>query len=580
MTENTSGRTTLRGLGVSDGLAMAPIRMLRAQFYQPDSGTDHRIDLEQSRFESATEEVRKEIGRIKISADGRHNEWTVEILESHLFFLEDPEFIGGVTRLFELGYQAEFAVSRVRDDLISMLEHSNSELMRERAADVRDICGRIIRSLRGEKSSNPLVCDGPLILAADDLPPLDALSMDPRYVKAVITEKGGPNGHSAIVARSLGIPAVAAVPGLLTAVSEGVTAVVDGCAGSVELNPAESRCREVARIIAAAEKRRNHLKQFHDEPGLSRDGRHLVLYANAPPGGDTKAAKKNGAEGVGLYRTEFLYMESSVSPDEDTQCEVYRRVLREMEGRPVIFRTLDAGGDKGIPYLDFPKEANPFLGLRGIRYSLERPDLFHIQLRALLRAGFGSELFIMFPMISVPDELEKARSCVEKAADELKREGIDYNGKPLLGMMVEVPSAALNADVFSRRADFFSIGTNDLIQYVMAADRMSPQLASLYRCADPAVLKLIDGTVQAAHSSGIKVSICGEAGSNPLFLPLLLGLGLDAISMNPPLIPAAKESLSRLDFEECRLLANECLQCGCADAAEKLLGEFNCSLPR
>lgn len=577
MTESL-GENILRGVGVSDGLAMASIRITESIRCEPDTGTGHDAAQEQSRFEVASEEVRAEIELIKAAANGRHDEWTAEIFESHLFFLEDPEFAAGITRLLDAGHGAEFAVNQVRDDLASMLENSGSELMSERAADVRDICDRLIRSLQGEKAKDPRAFDQPIIWVAEDLLPLDALSMDPQYVKAVVTEKGGPNGHGAIVARSLGIPAVVAVPGLLFAVKEGVTAVVDGGAGLIELNPLESRREEVHRLIAENEARRKRLGRFRDEAGRSRDGRSLALYAHADPGGNAASARENGAEGIGLFRTEFLYMSSASPPNEDAQYDVYRSVLSEMDGRPVIFRTLDAGGDKGIPYLEFPEETNPFLGLRGIRYTLSRPDLFIIQLRALLRAGYEHELRIMFPMVAVLEEVKKAREFVEKAMAELRTEGLEHNANPLLGMMVEVPSVALNAASFANHVDFFSIGTNDLIQYTMAADRMSPHVASLYRPADPAVLMLIDRTVRAAHEGEISVSLCGEMGSNPDFLPLLLGLELDAVSINGPLIPAAKESLSRLDFKACRSLAKQCMECGSSDEAEKLLGNFKRSL--
>jgi phosphotransferase system enzyme I (PtsI) len=552
---------TLQGIPASPGIAVGPVFRFRARDLRIERTAVLDRVAETARFQSALAEARDQLAGVQARAAEASGPQEAAIFETHALMLEDPELIERVEHeIATHGVNAEAALHDAVKTYAQVLAGLDDEYLRARAADVRDVARRVLRILVGYAESPTEGLAVPSVILARDLTPSDTVMLDKSLVLGFCTAEGGATSHSAILARSLGLPAVVgAGPGVVQ-VSDGTNVVLDGGAGTVLIEPPEELVRGYRERQGTAERAAVHARRNATEPAVTRDGHRVEVVANIGSVADAHAAILAGAEGVGLLRTEFLYLERTQLPDEEEQYEAYRAILGVFGDRPVVLRTLDAGGDKEIAYLGLAGEPNPFLGLRAIRLCLARPDLFRPQLRAALRAGAAGNLKLMFPMVATLAELRAARALLAACRAELVAEGRPVAKAMEVGIMVEVPSAAVLADRFAPEVDFFSIGTNDLSQYTLAADRTNARVSRLADAFHPAVLRLVRGVVEAAHARGKWVGLCGELASEPLALPLLLGLGLDELSMSAPAIPAAKEMLRSLNRQEARALAAEALE--------------------
>jgi phosphotransferase system enzyme I (PtsI) len=445
------------------------------------------------------------------------------------------------------------------DMFVSMFESMDNEYMKERAADIRDVTKRVIGHLLGVEIPNPSMISEEVIIIAEDLTPSDTAQLNRQYVLGFTTDIGGRTSHSAIMARSMEIPAVVGTKTATADIKNGDIVIVDGIDGDVIVNPSEDVIAGFEKKKAQYEVQKAEWAKLVNEETVTKDGQHVELAANIGTPDDVRGVLENGGEAVGLYRTEFLYMGRDQLPTEDEQFEAYKAVLERMEGKPVVVRTLDIGGDKELPYLNLPKEMNPFLGFRAIRLCLEEQDIFRTQLRALLRASTFGNLKIMFPMIAVVDEFRQAKAILLEEKQKLVNEGVQVSDHIEIGMMVEIPSTAVLADQFAKDVDFFSIGTNDLIQYTMAADRMNERVSYLYQPYNPAILRLVTLVIEAAHKEGKWVGMCGEMAGDPLAIPVLLGLGLDEFSMSATSILPARSLIKNLSKEEAASFKEEIL---------------------
>jgi phosphocarrier protein FPr len=492
-----------------------------------------------------------------------------------LLFLEDPATLDATReRIFSESLNAEAAWQRETAALSAAYGALDDEYMRARAADIEDVGQRVLRRLMGVEPPSLNFAE-PSILIAADLTPSDTARLDPQRVLAICTELGGATAHSAILARALGIPAVVGLGHDIWSVAEGQRVAVDGDGGLLWPEPDEARLAVFAARRDAWLESQRRAKAAGQVAAVTLDGRAVEVAANIGSPNDVGPALEFGAEGVGLFRTEYLFMDRAEAPTEEEQLAAYRRAARLVGDRPLIIRTLDVGGDKPLPYLDLGEEANPFLGWRAIRFCLERPDIFLPQLRAILRSSAGElaprNVKIMFPMVGTVAEVRAAKAMLAAARDELRGAGTPFNEDLEVGIMIEVPSAVAIADQLAREVSFFSIGTNDLTQYVMAADRGNARVAGLASAFQPAVLRLVRDAAEAAHAAGIWIGMCGELAGNPLATPILLGLGLDELSMSAPAIPAVKEGVRRLTMADARRIADEALAADSAEAVVALL---------
>jgi len=440
-----------------------------------------------------------------------------------------------------------------------MFEQMDNEYMKERAADIRDVTKRVLAHLLGVQLPNPSMIAEEVIIVAEDLTPSDTAQLNRNFVKGFTTNIGGRTSHSAIMARSMEIPAVVGTKTATEEITNGDFVIVDGLKGEVHINPTPELIADYRKVHEDYEVQKAEWAKLVNEPTLTNDGHHVELAANIGIPNDLKGVIENGGEGVGLYRTEFLYMGRDQLPSEEEQFESYKAVLKGMAGKPVVVRTLDIGGDKELPYLDLPKEMNPFLGFRAIRLCLEEQGIFRTQLRALLRASSFGNLKIMFPMIATLDEFRAAKTILEEEKEKLLSEGQTVAEKIELGIMVEIPSTAILADQFAKEVDFFSIGTNDLIQYTMAADRMNQRVSYLYQPYSPSILRLVKMVIDAAHAEGKWAGMCGEMAGDETAIPVLLGLGLDEFSMSATSILKARSQIKNLKKSDMEKLAQEVL---------------------
>lgn len=562
----------ISGIAASAGVAIAAAFKLEHPDYTVKQQHAKDPEVELQRLEDALTTSIQELEAIKARTHQELGAKKAEIFESHLLILNDPELLTPVRdKIASDRVTAEFALDETAKQFISMFENMKSAYLRERAADMRDVTKRVLTHLLGLTYVNPADISQEVIVVAEDLTPSDTAQLNRNYVKGFTTNIGGRTSHSAIMARSLEIPAVVGTKDVLSQVQSGDMVIVDGLDGEIIINPTPE-------VIAEYEdKRDRHLRQIEEWKKLrdlgtvSKDGVHVELAANIGTPNDVTGVLENGGEGVGLYRTEFLYMGRTELPSEDVQFQAYKTVLEKMEGKPVVVRTLDIGGDKELPYLDLPKEMNPFLGFRAVRLCLDRQDIFRTQLRALLRASVYGNLRIMFPMIATLDEFRQAKALLEEEKEKLIAEGMAVSDSIQLGIMVEIPSTAVLADMFAKEVDFFSIGTNDLIQYTMAADRMNERVSYLYQPYNPAILRLVKMVIDAAHNEGRWVGMCGEMAGDATAIPLLLGLGLDEFSMSATSILPARSQIAKLSKAEMTDLAAAALQKRTAEEVVELV---------
>lgn len=548
----------LKGLAASDGIALGPafIYSCQTKCYREICTPAERAG-EIQRLEQATDQAHDELDGVYQQALAEAGEETAAIFLAHQEFLEDPALLEEAQRLIqESNYTAEAATKSAFELYAHQLEALEDPYYKERAVDLRDVSRRVVRILTGSQDVGALInLSQPVVVVAHDLTPSDTAQMDKTKVLGFCTATGGLTSHTAILARILGIPAVVGVGDSLLEATDGQTLIVDGKGGRVLIEPDEAVTAEYLRLKEQRLAEQARLRAAAARPAATKDGRRVQVVANIADTASAQAALEQGAEGVGLYRTEYLYLNRQNVPGEEEQYRDYRAVADVMGSRPLLIRTLDIGGDKQLPYVDFGQEQNPFLGWRALRLCLDKPELFEPQLRAILRASADRNVQIMFPMVATPAEVRRARQVLERVKQQLRDEGIAFDPQTPIGVMIEIPSAAIAADLIAPEVDFFSIGTNDLIQYSLACDRGNERVAHLYDPLNPAVLRLIQGVIDAAHSAGKWVGMCGEMAGDPEAIPLLLGLGLDEFSMNAPQIPMAKDLIRTLTTVQAREIA-------------------------
>lgn len=558
--------TRLTGIAASDGIAIAKAY----RFVQPDLSfaktTVHDIEAEQKRLAAALAKAEQELIVIRQQTLEKFSAEEAAIFEAHLLVVHDPELIGPINqKIADEAVNAEYALHEVTSMFVALFEGMDDEYMSARASDIKDVTNRILAHLLGVHIPNPSNINEQVIIVANDLTPSETAQLDRNYVLGFITDIGGRTSHSAIMARSLEIPAVVGAGVATTTIQDGDTIIVDGLTGQVLVNPSAD---VIADYQEKAQKYRVQQAEWStlvNEQTVSKDGVHVELAANIGSPNDLDGVLRHGAEGIGLYRTEFLYMGRENLPSEEEQFTAYKTVLEGMKGKPVVIRTLDIGGDKHLPYLPLQEEMNPFLGHRAIRLCLDQQELFRTQLRALLRASVYGNLKIMFPMIATIQEFRAAKAILLEEKEKLIAGGIAVGSSIEVGMMVEIPSTAVMADIFAKEVDFFSIGTNDLIQYTMAADRMNEKVSYLYQPYNPAILRLIQMVIKAAHQEQKWVGMCGEMAGDEHAVPLLLGLGLDEFSMSATSILKTRALLKQLSVPEMQTLATEALQLATAE---------------
>lgn len=550
---------TIQGIGASEGIAIAPAYRYLPELPQIERRNVEQVDVETQRLASAISEVEADLVELSTRLEKEIGREEAAIFEAHRMFLSDKAFVGRANEIISKHQiNAEAAVDSVVIELRQTFEAMDDEYFRERGMDVVDVGRRLIRVLLGIPQPSLAELPHPCIVLANDLTPSDTARMDRNNVLGFCTARGGRTAHAAILARCLGIPAVVGAGAEVLDIPQDHQIILDGQTGTIIIEPDESALSEYEyRRTVQSELRAKAMAIAH-EPAVSLDGRQVEIVGNIGAVEEAEQVIEYGGEGVGLLRTEFLFLDRTTPPDEDEQTSAYRAIAEVFGKLPLIIRTLDIGGDKPLPYLPLPHEENPFLGRRGIRLCLAEPEMFKIQLRAILRATKGHNVKIMFPMVAHVEEVRAAKILLQEARAELEARNVPY-GEPDIGIMVEIPSVALTADILAREVDFFSIGTNDLTQYALAADRTNALVQDVADALHPAVLRLIDETIRHAHEAGIWVGLCGELAGDTVAAPVLLGLGLDEFSMAPSSIPFVKEVIRGWSVEEAQQLANEVL---------------------
>ena len=550
---------TIQALGVSEGLVKAKAFVLREPDLSVSKQKIEDVAAEQARVDAAVEAAKAQIEAIMEEAGETLGD-KAEIFEAHLMMIEDEDYIDGMKAIIaDEGVCAEYACKVNCENFQEMLRAMDDEYMQARAADVGDISMRILKVLKGVSDNMLDTITDPCIIVANDLTPSDTAKVGTKPVLGFITQIGGRTSHSAIMARSMGLPAAAGAGEQARIIESGDYILLDGCTGEIIVNPAQEHEEAFDRKKATFDEQRRMLETYRTQQGATSDGHRVVIEGNIGTPADAVRVDEVGGEGVGLFRSEFLFMDRPDLPSEEEQFTAYKQAAETMSGRPVIIRTLDIGGDKEVPALALEKEQNPFLGYRAIRICLDREELFLTQLRALLRASAFGDIRIMFPMISSLEEVLSAKGMVQKAKDMLAAEGVAYNEDIKLGIMIEIPVAAICADILAKEVDFFSIGTNDLIQYSCAVDRINDKISSLYRPLHPGVLRLIKMAADAAKANGIECGVCGEMAGSRGMASVLCGLGVTNLSMSASSILAAKSDLAHHTYDECVRLANSLL---------------------
>ncbi|EWS37352.1 TPA: phosphoenolpyruvate--protein phosphotransferase [Staphylococcus aureus] len=566
----------IKGIAASDGVAIAKAYLL----VEPDLTFDKNekvtdVEGEVAKFNSAIEASKVELTKIRNNAEVQLGTDKAAIFDAHLLVLDDPELIQPIQdKIKNENANAATALTDVTTQFVTIFESMDNEYMKERAADIRDVSKRVLSHILGVELPNPSMIDESVVIVGNDLTPSDTAQLNKEFVQGFATNIGGRTSHSAIMSRSLEIPAIVGTKSITQEVKQGDMIIVDGLNGDVIVNPTEDE------LIAYQDKRERYfadkkeLQKLRDADTVTVDGVHAELAANIGTPNDLPGVIENGAQGIGLYRTEFLYMGRDQMPTEEEQFEAYKEVLEAMGGKRVVVRTLDIGGDKELSYLNLPEEMNPFLGYRAIRLCLAQQDIFRPQLRALLRASVYGKLNIMFPMVATINEFREAKAILLEEKENLKNEGHDISDDIELGIMVEIPATAALADVFAKEVDFFSIGTNDLIQYTLAADRMSERVSYLYQPYNPSILRLVKQVIEASHKEGKWTGMCGEMAGDETAIPLLLGLGLDEFSMSATSILKARRQINGLSKNEMTELANRAVDCATQEEVIELVNNY------
>ena len=567
-------RNMIKGIAASAGVAVSKVFKLKHPVLNIERVDGANAEDEVKRLNDAIEKSKADISDIKEKAVGKLSDEDLAIFDAHLMVAEDPEFVDQIVAMIsDEKVNADYAVDQVANMFVGMFEGMDDPYFKERAADIKDVTFRIKCHILGVKIPDLTTINEEVVIVAEDLTPSDTAQLDRKFVKGFATEIGGRTSHSAIMARSLEIPAVVGAGSLLDKVEHGDEIILDALNGVIIFNPSEDQKVEYAKKGEAHQAHRDSLKVLKDAESTTLDGHTVELAGNIGTPNDVESVLNNGGEGVGLYRTEFLYMDSSALPTEEEQYEAYKTVLENIAPNRVVVRTLDIGGDKELDYLDLPEEMNPFLGYRAIRLTLDQTDIFRTQIRALLRASVHGKLSIMFPMIATLQEFREAKALVDSEKKNLSKEGIAYSDEVKLGMMVEIPAAAVLADQFAKEVDFFSIGTNDLIQYSMAADRMNERVSYLYQPYNPSILRLIKMTIDGGHKEGKWVGMCGEMAGDEKAIPLLLGMGLDEFSMSASSILEARNIVRNLKYEDMKALSEQALNASTTEEVLSLLDE-------
>lgn len=566
----------IKGIAASDGVAIAKAYLL----VEPDLTFDKNekvtdVEGEVAKFNNAIEASKVELTKIRNNAEVQLGADKAAIFDAHLLVLDDPELIQPIQdKIKNENANAATALTDVTTQFVTIFESMDNEYMKERAADIRDVSKLVLSHILGIELPNPSMIDESVVIVGNDLTPSDTAQLNKEFVQGFATNIGGRTSHSAIMSRSLEIPAIVGTKSITQEVKQGDMIIVDGLNGDVIVNPTEDE------LIAYQDKRERYfadkkeLQKLRDADTVTVDGVHAELAANIGTPNDLPGVIENGAQGIGLYRTEFLYMGRDQMPTEEEQFEAYKEVLEAMNGKRVVVRTLDIGGDKELSYLNLPEEMNPFLGYRAIRLCLAQQDIFRPQLRALLRASVYGKLNIMFPMVATINEFREAKAILLEEKENLKNEGHDISDDIELGIMVEIPATAALADVFAKEVDFFSIGTNDLIQYTLAADRMSERVSYLYQPYNPSILRLVKQVIEASHKEGKWTGMCGEMAGDETAIPLLLGLGLDEFSMSATSILKARRQINGLSKNEMTELANRAVDCATQEEVIELVNNY------
>jgi len=562
----------LKGKSISPGLSWG-----RAFIYEtiPFIQRDIKIkkeDVEKEfvRLDEALKKTKESLQKLKDRVRQRLGDEKAGIIEAHMLMLEDPMFVDEIKKAIKEGNSAEDAVFMATEKIKEMFEAIPDPYLRERAADIQDVGSRLYRTLIGGKDIAQLDTNELIIVVAQDLAASELIAISENNVVGLVLSQGGPTSHMAIIAKSLNLPAVSGID--ISLIPDNCLLIVDGIKGEITINPSSDVLMQTKKNIEELQREQEEALSLKDLPAVTPDGLKIELWGNIAHPDEAGAVLSSGGSGIGLFRTEFLFMNRNNPPSEDEQFEAYRRVLSEMKPYPVVIRTLDAGGDKEIPYLNIPKEDNPFLGYRAIRIGLTEEQLLITQLKALMRSSIHGNLYIMFPMISSLWEIRKAKSLIQMAASQLNDEQVSY-GTFKVGIMIEIPSAAIMAEELAKEVDFFSIGTNDLTQYTLAVDRGNSKISQWYDHLHPAVLKLIAMTSKAAKAQRIELGICGEMAGDPLALPILLGLEFDELSMSPSAIPKIKRLVRKFHAERAKQVAQEALSMKDVDEVRQYLNE-------
>lgn len=547
----------LKGKGVSEGIGLGKVVILRNEKIKPEKVQIENVILEKEKFYKAISKVQNEIEELIKKISGTEK----DIMQAYLMILQDPTLIQETIEIIEKEKcNAAYATEIGFNTIIQTFEEMDDPYMAARSADIADMKKKVLYKILNKEEINLSQLPSNTILITSELTTSDTAKLNLNNIAGIITEVGGVNSHMAIMARTHEIPAVVGVKQIIKQIKDGDLIAINGETGEIFINPSKEEWTRFEEIRENSKKEKEKLETYKKEISATKDGHHVELLANIGGPQDIELIMKNTAEGVGLFRSEFLYMNSEDFPTEKEQFEAYKKVAEKLQNKRIVIRTLDIGGDKNLKYMKLPKEDNPFLGYRAIRIFLDNISLFKVQLRAILRASAYGNLAIMIPMISSIEELRESKKIIQEVKDELRTKQIPFNKNIEIGIMIEIPSAALMAEELAKECDFFSIGTNDLIQYTIAVERGNEKVSNLYTHFHPAVIRLIKSTIDGAHKNNIICGMCGEAAGDPMFIPLLIGLGLDEFSMNANKILQARKLIRELNFQDCKQIAQNVLK--------------------